>query len=274
VRLDRALAARGLARSRTHAQALLESGCVRVDGVEVVRPATDVTDKQTITLNETGDFHVSRGALKLLGALDAFSRGDRPGNRLAVEGRRCLDAGASTGGFTQVLLEHGAVSVLALDVGHGQMSLRVAADPRVTSREGVNVRYLDPPEPGQAVDLIVADLSFISLTLVIDPLASWLVTGGDAVVLVKPQFEVGAARLGKGGVVRNDAVRIDAVSRVAAAMAESGLPILGVARSPVSGADGNVEIFLWGRKTWQAKDDALSATALIEAIEREVKGAT
>lgn len=281
MRLDRALTARGLARSRTHAQALLAEGRVSVDGVPVTRPASDVTEAQVITLTGSGETYVSRGALKLLGALDALSATAGHPSALVVAGRRCMDAGVSTGGFTQVLLGRGAASVLALDVGHGQLSPVVASDPRVTSREGVNVRYLDPPAPGEAVNLVVADLSFISLALVVEPLASWLADGGDAILLVKPQFEVGAARLGKGGVVRDVKARFDAVSGVAGAMAAVGLDVVGVTRSPVSGADGNVEIFLWGHKTWQAGDGAGSATeprpldaqALREVIAREVKGA-
>jgi len=267
MRLDRVLAARGLARSRTHAQALIAAGSVFIDGVVARRSSLEVTADAAIALAPTADAYVSRGAHKLIGALDAFAlRG------LAVAGRDCLDAGASTGGFTQVLLERGAASVLAIDVGHGQMAPRIAADPRVTSREGVNVRDLEPPGQGADVDLIVADLSFISLAFAVEPLAAWLRPDGDAVLMVKPQFEVGAGRLGRGGVVRRPEDMADAVASVARAMAAAGFGIVDVSRSLVSGPRGTVEFFVWGRRTWQAGGEArpLDDQALLNAIEREV----
>ncbi|MBN2177195.1 MAG: TlyA family RNA methyltransferase [Demequinaceae bacterium] len=271
MRADRALTARGLARSRTHAQSLISSGKVLLHGLPVARASQNVEDGDSLALSDDGDRYVSRAASKLVGALDAF-----PG--CVVAGRRCLDAGASTGGFTQVLLERGAEGVLALDVGHGQMAALLRDDPRVTAREGVNVRDLEPPTPGEFVSLVVADLSFISLTLVVGALASWLSPGGDAVLLVKPQFEVGAARLGKRGVVRDPSARAEAVTRVAEAMAEAGLDVVDVSRSVVSGADGNVEFFLWGVKSWQAGEGAaehrphpLDGETLRRAITREVE---
>jgi len=272
MRLDRALAARGLARSRTHAQALIAAGSVLVDGVVVCRSSLEVSEDAELALASTADAYVSRGAHKLIGALDAFAaRG------LAVAGRACLDAGASTGGFTQVLLERGAASVLAIDVGHGQMARAIAADPRVTAREGVNVRDLEPPGGAEGteragVDLIVADLSFISLTLAVEPLAAWLRPDGDMVLMVKPQFEVGAGRLGRGGVVRRPEEMVSAVASVARAMASAGFGIADVSRSLVSGPRGTVEFFVWGRRTWQAGGEAqpLDDRALLNAIEREV----
>jgi len=272
MRLDRALAARGLARSRTHAQALIAAGSVLVDGVVVRRSSLEVSEDAELALASTADAYVSRGAHKLIGALDAFAaRG------LAVAGRACLDAGASTGGFTQVLLERGAASVLAIDVGHGQMARAIAADPRVTAREGVNVRDLEPPGGAEGteragVDLIVADLSFISLTLAVEPLAAWLRPDGDMVLMVKPQFEVGAGRLGRGGVVRRPEEMVSAVASVARAMASAGFGIADVSRSLVSGPRGTVEFFVWGRRTWQAGGEAqpLGERALMDVIEREV----
>lgn len=177
-----------------------------------------------------------------------------------------------------MLLERGAESVLALDVGHGQMDALLEKDPRVTLREGVNVRALEPPPEEGRVGLIVADLSFISLVLVVEPLVSWLDPGGDAILLVKPQFEVGVDRLGRSGVVRDVNARMTAVATVAKAAISVGLGILDVARSVVSGVDGNVEFFVWGHKSWQAGDGEatsgrphpLDAEALQAAIVREV----
>jgi 23S rRNA (cytidine1920-2'-O)/16S rRNA (cytidine1409-2'-O)-methyltransferase len=268
MRLDRALAAGGLARSRTQAQALIAEGSVLVDGVVARRSSLEVNEHVDIALAPTADAYVSRGAHKLIGALDAFAlRG------LTVAGRACLDAGASTGGFTQVLLERGAASVLAIDVGHGQMAASIAENPRVTSREGVNVRDLEPPGGASGVDLIVADLSFISLTLAVEPLAAWLCPGGDMVLMVKPQFEVGAGRLGRGGVVRRPEDMADAVASVARSMAAAGFGIVDVSRSLVSGPRGTVEFFVWGRRTWQAGGEVrlLDEKALRTVIEREVE---
>ena len=269
MRLDRALAARGLARSRTHAQALIAAGSVLVGGTPIRRSSHEVADDAEITLAPTADAYVSRGAHKLNGALDAFgARG------LSIAGRACLDAGASTGGFTQVLLERGAASVLAIDVGHGQLAPAIAADPRVTSCEGVNVRDLEPPAAGAGVDLIVADLSFISLSLAVEPLVAWLREDGDMVLMVKPQFEVGAGRLGRGGVVRNPDDIADAVASVARSMIAASLGIADVSRSVMSGPRGTVEFFVWGRRTWQAGGEVqpLDALALANVIDREVKG--
>jgi 23S rRNA (cytidine1920-2'-O)/16S rRNA (cytidine1409-2'-O)-methyltransferase len=273
MRLDRALAARGVARSRTHAQALIAAGSVLIDGVVARRSSLEVDEDAEIALAPTADAYVSRGAHKLIGALDAFAlRG------LTVAGRACLDAGASTGGFTQVLLERGAASVLAIDVGHGQMAASIAEDPRVTSREGVNVRDLEPPDQGAGVDeagvdLIVADLSFISLSFAVEPLAAWLRPGGDMLLMVKPQFEVGAGRLGRGGVVRRPEDMVDAVASVARSMAAAGFGIADVSRSLVSGPRGTVEFFVWGRRTWQAGGEVqpLDEKALQTVIEREVE---
>jgi 23S rRNA (cytidine1920-2'-O)/16S rRNA (cytidine1409-2'-O)-methyltransferase len=269
MRLDRALAARGLARSRTHAQALIAADSVLVGGIVARRSSLEVNEGSEISLAPTADAYVSRGAHKLIGALDAFAaRG------LAVAGRAGLDAGASTGGFTQVLLERGAASVLAIDVGHGQMAESISGDPRVTSREGVNVRDLEPPAQGTGVDLIVADLSFISLSFAVTPLAAWLLPDGDMVLMVKPQFEVGAGRLGRGGVVRRPEDMADAVASVARSMASAGFGIADVSRSVMSGPRGTVEFFVWGRRTWQAGGGVqpLDEHSLEQVIEREVKG--
>ncbi len=275
MRLDRALHARGLARSRSHAQSLIAAGAVRVDGAVATKPAMDVGDEPIEVAGS--DNYVSRAAGKLLGALDRFAP-----DGLSPAGRRCLDAGASTGGFTQVLLERGAAGVLAVDVGHGQISPVVAADPRVDVREGVNVRDFTPETEADRVELLTADLSFISLTLVIPALAAWLAPGADALLMAKPQFEVGREKLGAGGVVRSPADREWAVLEVADACLGAQLEVYDVARSRVSGPSGNVEFFVWCGKPWQAEQQvsapgpvrrALDRERLVSAVRREVKGA-
>jgi 23S rRNA (cytidine1920-2'-O)/16S rRNA (cytidine1409-2'-O)-methyltransferase len=239
-RLDLELVRRGLARSRGHAKELIEAGEVSVGGTRVTRPATPVAADEAIDVREESPRWVGRAAYKLVGALEAFGP-----HGLTVVGRRCLDVGASTGGFTQVLLHHGAAHVIALDVGRGQLAPEVAADERVTERSGTTVRGLAPGDIGGPVDLLVADLSFISLTLVLGDLAALLDADGDAVVLVKPQFEVGRTRLGKGGIVRSAADRAWAVTEVARAAVDAGLHPKALVPSPIQGGEGNAEYLLW-----------------------------
>jgi 23S rRNA (cytidine1920-2'-O)/16S rRNA (cytidine1409-2'-O)-methyltransferase len=241
-RLDQELVARGLARSRTHAGKLIADGRVRADNECATKAARPVSaDTRLEVLPADGDEYVSRAGNKLAGALEAFQE-------VAVAGRRCLDAGASTGGFTDVLLRRGADRVIAVDVGHGQMVEQLRSDPRVDVREGMNVRYLSADEIGGPVDLVVADLSFISLTLVVGPLASTTRPGGDLVLMVKPQFEVGRDNLARTGVVTDPGWRRRAVETVVAAGYREGLRLVGLARSPLPGQDGNVEFFLWLRR--------------------------
>ena len=240
-RLDAELVRRGLARSREHAQELVSSGRVRVGGLIATKPATGVDGAASVqVLGDSGDDYVSRGGHKLAGALDAL--GGPP-----VAGRRCLDAGASTGGFTDVLLRRGAREVVAVDVGYGQLAWSLRTDDRVQLLERTNVRGLTP-ELVAPVELTVADLSFISLTLVLPALLACTGSGGDAVLMVKPQFEAGREAVGAGGVVRDPAVRADAVRRVAAAALELGWGTAGVTASPLPGPAGNVEYFLWLRR--------------------------
>ena len=242
-RLDAELVRRGLARSRGQAAELLAAGRVDVGGATATKPATQVDPAAAIVVrpdpSDSPDY-VSRGAHKLVGALDAFAR-----DGLAVEGRRCLDAGASTGGFTDVLLRRGAAEVVAVDVGYGQLAWTLRQDPRVRVVDRTNVRDLTPETVGEPVDLVVGDLSFISLRLVLRPLHAVTRPRGDLVLMVKPQFEVGRGRLGSGGVVREPTVRADAVRRVAATAHEIGLGCRGVTASPLPGPSGNVEYFLW-----------------------------
>jgi 23S rRNA (cytidine1920-2'-O)/16S rRNA (cytidine1409-2'-O)-methyltransferase len=249
VRLDRAVAERGLARSRAHAQELIAAGLVLVEGVIATKASAHVADAELISLADSRGIHyVSRAAFKLAGALEALApRG------LRVAGRACLDAGASTGGFTQVLLEWEAERVLAVDVGHSQFDAGLAEDPRVTVVEGVNVKDLGADSPGAGVELVVADLSFISLTHVIGPLVAFAAPTADFLLMVKPQFEVGKHALGAGGVVREPSSRADAVTGVVAHMRHAGLGIHSVERSGLPGPAGNVEFFVWGSGSWQAR---------------------
>jgi 23S rRNA (cytidine1920-2'-O)/16S rRNA (cytidine1409-2'-O)-methyltransferase len=253
LRLDAELVRRGLARSREQAAGLIAEGRVRVAGTVASKPATAVETATAVVVadgTETDPGWASRGAYKLLGALEAF---DGP----PVTGRRCLDAGASTGGFTDVLLRHGAREVVAADVGYGQLAWSLRTDPRVTVLDRTNVRALEPAAVGGPVDLVVADLSFISLRLVLGALASCTVAGGDLVPMVKPQFEVGRERLGSGGVVRDPELRVAAVRDVVEAARTVGLELRDVAASPLPGPSGNVEYFLWLRR---GSDDSTNGT--------------
>ncbi|HEU5046058.1 MAG TPA: TlyA family RNA methyltransferase [Nocardioidaceae bacterium] len=243
LRLDAELVRRGLARSREHAAELVAAGRVKVGGATAGKAATGVgTDAAIVVLedSERPDY-VSRGGHKLAGALTAFTG-------LWVSGRRCLDAGASTGGFTDVLLRNGAREVVAVDVGYGQLAWPVRQDARVRVHERTNVRTLDADAIGGPVDLVVGDLSFISLTLVLEALTSVTVPDGDLALMVKPQFEVGKDRVGKGGVVRDPGLRAEAVRTVADAAGRLGWPAQQVATSPLPGPSGNVEFFLWLRR--------------------------
>ena len=243
-RLDAELVRRNLARSREQARELIEAGRVSVGGQAAAKPATQVETSAAIVVAEpaTGEEYVSRGGHKLAGALAAFVP-----LGLAVAGRRALDAGASTGGFTDVLLRNDAASVAAVDVGYGQLAWSLRTDDRVTVVDRTNVRELTPDMIGGPVDLVVGDLSFISLRLVLPALAGCVTPEADLVLMVKPQFEVGRERLGSGGVVRDVALHAEAVREVAATAAGLGLGVRGVTASPLPGPAGNVEYFLWLR---------------------------
>lgn len=263
-RLDAELVRRGLARSRGHARELLDTGQVRVDGAPATRASLPVRPSTDLAVEATGHVWVSRAAGKLLGALEGFGpRGPH------VAGRRCLDVGASTGGFTQVLLHHGAAHVVALDVGRDQLVADLRDDPRVTDLPGTTIRGLRPDAIGGPVDLLVADLSFISLTLVLPTLAGLLTpdpaADAEAVLLVKPQFEVGRARLGKGGVVRSATDRASAVTSVAEAALAAGLHVRGLLASPVTGSAGNAEFLLWLAR---GADGAVGWEALVSTAEQ------
>lgn len=238
-RLDQALVARGLARSRSHAAQLIAAGRVLRGGTVLTKASVNVGDGDALLVaeGERPDY-LSRAGHKLDGALEAFTG-------VQVAGRRCLDAGASTGGFTDVLLRRGAAEVAAVDVGHGQLVDELRNDPRVQVHEGLNVRFLESALIGGQVDLTVADLSFISLTLVVEPLARATRGGGDLVLMVKPQFEIGRSALSRTGVVTDEEQRRSAVAGVVRSALEAGLDVEGVARSPLPGQNGNIEFFLW-----------------------------
>lgn len=244
-RLDAELVRRGLARSREHAGQLIADGRVTVGGGTATKSATQVETAAALVVaaNDGDPEYVSRGGHKLAGALAAFTpRG------LRVEGRRCLDAGASTGGFTDVLLRAGAREVVAVDVGYGQLAWSLRSDDRVTVKDRTNVRELTLERiDGSAVDVVVGDLSFIPLGLVLPALVRCAVPEADLVLMVKPQFEVGRERLGSGGVVRSGQLRAESVRAVAGQAAGLGLGVLGVTASPLPGPSGNVEYFLWLR---------------------------
>ena len=258
-RVDAELVRRGLARSRQQAAELIGAGRVRIDGMPAAKPATAVSVDANLTVAADERTWVSRGAHKLIGALDAFG--------VNVEGRRCLDAGASTGGFTEVLLDRGAAEVVAADVGYGQLAWSLRSDERVHVLERTNVRALTPEAIGGPVDLVVADLSFISLATVLPALTACAARDADIVPMVKPQFEVGKDRVGAGGVVSDPALRADAVLAVARRAAELHWYAVDVTASPLPGPSGNVEFFLRFRAD---TDEPLLGDDLERAVARAI----
>jgi len=235
-RLDERVVREGLAESRTAAQALILAGRVLVDDAVSDKPGTRVAPEKAVRLKGGPRPFASRGGEKLAAALDDLG--------LDPRGRVCLDVGASTGGFTDCLLKRGAVRVVAVDVGHGQMHSRLLLDPRVEVREGVNARHLAPADFADRFALVVADVSFISLALVL-PALDACAPDADCLLLVKPQFEVGREQVGKGGVVRDDALRAEAADRIAGVGRGLGRMVRGRVDSRVPGPKGNREIFLW-----------------------------
>lgn len=259
-RVDVELVRRGLARSRQQAAELIGAGRVSIDGMPAAKPATAVAVDARLTVDHVGERRwVSRGAHKLIGALDSFG--------ISVKGRRCLDAGASTGGFTEVLLHRGASEVVAADVGYGQLAWSLRSDARVTVLERTNVRDLSPESIGGPVDLVVADLSFISLATVLPALTSCVSASADIVPMVKPQFEVGKDHVGTGGVVTDPQLRAGAVLAIAKRATELGWPPVGVVASSLPGPSGNVEYFLHLRSRGGT---ALTGDALETAVTRGV----
>jgi len=235
-RIDKLLVERGLAESRTKAQAMVMAGIVLVDEQRVEKPSQQFDPNSTIRIKGGDDptsRYVGRGGLKLEAALREF--------QVDVAGLICVDVGASTGGFTDCLLQHGAAGVVAVDVGHNQIDWRLRNDPRVEVREGVNARYLKPEDFASKFDLVVMDVSFISATKVLPAIVPLLVNGGTIVTLIKPQFEVGKGEVGGGGIVRDAAKRARVVEEVNEAARALGLEVVNVIESPIQGAEGNVE---------------------------------
>lgn len=262
-----------MARSREHASELIVAKRVKVAGALATKPATAVTTDVALVVVEdpSRPDYVSRGGHKLAGALTVFeSQG------LVVRGRRCLDAGASTGGFTDVLLRQGAAEVVAVDVGYGQLAWSLRQDARVRVHDRTNVREVTRDQIGGAVDLVVGDLSFISLVLVLDALTGVTKDDGDLLLMVKPQFEVGKDRVGKGGVVRDPDLRAEAVFAVATAAAERGWGARAVTTSPLPGPSGNIEYFLWlrhgpGAVTREDIDQEIRRTSVMSVPDEKVE---
>lgn len=242
-RLDVELARRGLVRSRERASRLIRAGEVHVDGRCVIRPSARVDEVAVLEVRDSE--YVSRAGFKLAGALESFAVAGRP---IAIEGAQCLDLGASTGGFTDVLLKHGALHVDAVDVGHGQLVEELSADERVSSHEGTNVRDLTVGAFGD-LDVVVGDLSFISLRLVVPVVAGLVTAQTDILLLVKPQFEVGRERLGSSGVVKSLDQRAEAIEMVVREAMRSGLSCTGLVPSGLPGPNGNREFVLRLRTT-------------------------
>jgi 23S rRNA (cytidine1920-2'-O)/16S rRNA (cytidine1409-2'-O)-methyltransferase len=240
IRLDAALVERGLAASRERARALIMAGHVRVDERTISKAGTAVAEDARIEVAEPDHPYVGRGGVKLAHALDAFG--------IDPAGKRALDVGASTGGFTDVLLQRGAASVIALDVGRAQLDWRLRSDPRVTVVEGVNARSLTRADVPDVVDLVTIDVSFISLAHILPALPPLVAAGADVIALVKPQFEAGREQVGKHGLVSDPAVHEEVIQRVTAHAAAAGLHRVAMAPSALKGATGNQEFFLHLRK--------------------------
>ena len=236
-RLDRLLVERGLAESREKAQALIMAGKVMVEGQKAVKPGHSVEASCKIEVTGKAPY-VSRGGLKLAAALEGFA--------IDVMGRVVMDVGASTGGFTDCLLQRGAARVHAVDVGTGQLDWKIRTDPRVVVHDGINARHLRPEDIGEPVDLVTCDVSFISVTLILPAVAPILRPEGAMVILVKPQFEVGKGQVGKGGVVRSPELHREACARVEAAAKSLGF-LTSIMESPITGAEGNKEFLLYAR---------------------------
>lgn len=236
-RLDILLFQKGLAPSREAARRSIEAGRVLVDGKRCSRPGQGVSPEQSVELTGEGEPFVSRGGYKLQKALDVFP--------IALGGKLCMDIGASTGGFTDCMLQHGAREVYAIDVGYGQLAPVLCADSRVHNLERVNIRYLSEEQVPQRADFIGIDVSFISLTLVLPVARRFLQEEGELVALIKPQFEAGRGKVGKNGVVRGPAIHREVVDKLIAFSAGNGFMVRGLDYSPIKGPQGNIEYLLW-----------------------------
>lgn len=241
VRLDRALVERGLVPTRARAQAAIKAGYVRIDGTPASKASQSVGAGAALTLDGSEGQWVSRAALKLVGALEAFS--------VSVKGAVALDIGASTGGFTQVLLQHGAAKVYAVDVGHGQLAPEIAEDARVISLEKINAKDLTADHIPEPVNLIVSDVSFIGLEKALPVPMSFAAEGGQLIALIKPQFEVGPGKVGKGGIVKDGRLHAEVRKRIDDWLErEMGWSVKGLVDSPIEGGDGNKEFLIYAEK--------------------------
>ena len=243
-RLDTVLVERGLTESRSKARAVIMAGDVYVDGVRTDKAGALVKDGSEVTLRDASLRYVSRGGLKLEAALKEFG--------IDPAGCTAVDIGASTGGFTDCLLKHGAAKVYAVDVGYGQLDWKLRNDPRVVVREKLNARYIKPEDIGEPADIVVIDVSFISLTMIIPPALALIKPGGVLIALIKPQFEVGKGEVGKGGIVRDEAKHREVVDNITEFAKGLGVGVLGVIPSPIEGAEGNKEFLIAAVK---GKDD-------------------
>jgi 23S rRNA (cytidine1920-2'-O)/16S rRNA (cytidine1409-2'-O)-methyltransferase len=251
-RLDVALVERGLVETRSKAQSLIMARRVLVNGAFVDKAGATVTAEDEVRIAELEHPWVGRGGMKLAHALKSFS--------ITVNDKLCADIGASTGGFTDVMLKNGARKVYAIDVGYGQLDASLRSDPRVVNREKVNARYLQAGDFDEAVQFVSIDVSFISLKLILPTIARFL--DGELVALIKPQFEVGKADIGKGGIVRDEAKRREVVESVVAFAREHGYDVKGVIESPVKGAEGNVEFLMHASRDSRAGLPATTPDAL------------
>ena len=240
MRLDSYLALQGLCSSRTEAKSLIQTGAVFVDGVVISKPSYEVCEGSAVSVDRSSKKYVSRGGLKLEGALSEFD--------VSIEGRLALDVGASSGGFTDCLLSHGAVHVIAVDSGSGQMAASLRADERVTVIENFNARYMSRKDLEYVPEVAVMDVSFISARLILPAVYNCLADGGDFICLIKPQFEVGRSGVGKGGIVKDERLRRQAVSDVCDVAEALGFTTVEVIKSPIEGGDGNVEFLAHFKK--------------------------
>ncbi len=237
LRLDKALVEKGLCKSRERARALIMEGKVLVNGHPVTKPGTFIKEEDSIELKADDIPYVSRGGLKLEGALKQFN--------ISVAGKTCMDIGASTGGFTDCLLKHGAKRVYAVDVGYGQLDWSLRNDPRVVVIERTNIRHMERDRVPEEVDIITIDVSFISLTKVIPKALEFLKAGGEIIALVKPQFELTPQEVEKGGVIKTESKRLKAINKIKDYAESIGLLVLGITESPIKGSKGNIEYFIY-----------------------------
>ncbi|MBQ9534495.1 MAG: TlyA family RNA methyltransferase [Clostridia bacterium] len=258
-RLDVFLVTQGYASSRTKGRELIEGGHVLLNGKKALKPSQLCGESDKIEITDKPEDYVGRGALKLVHALDSFG--------VEVSGKTAIDIGASTGGFTDLLLRRGAKKVYAVDVGHGQLAERLRADPRVINMEGENIRFMTPDRLGEAVDLAVCDVSFISLGLVLAPMHELLRDDGELAALVKPQFEAGRENIGKNGIVRDKKVHVEVLNKVMGQAVESGFSVKGLTYSPIKGGSGNIEFWLLLKKGMHM-GVAADAKAVVETAHR------